>query len=74
MSVGTQPSETCTLAGVGVGLRVRVPSDMMPPSSPSPAPPGCRVESIYLNVESVSTHRERSEVSVSSLPASGGCR
>uniref|UniRef100_A0A667FP91 6-phosphofructo-2-kinase/fructose-2,6-biphosphatase 3 n=1 Tax=Lynx canadensis TaxID=61383 RepID=A0A667FP91_LYNCA len=27
----------------------------------SPPHPGCRVESIYLNVESVSTHRERSE-------------
>lgn len=26
-----------------------------------PTPAGCRVESIYLNVESVSTHRERSE-------------
>lgn len=30
----------------------------------SPPHPGCRVESIYLNVESVSTHRERSEVSL----------
>ncbi|KAG8515965.1 6-phosphofructo-2-kinase/fructose-2,6-bisphosphatase 3 [Galemys pyrenaicus] len=33
----------------------------------TPVAYGCRVESIYLNVESVSTHRERSEVSVSSL-------
>lgn len=29
---------------------------------------GCRVESIYLNVESVSTHRERSEVSAPHIP------
>lgn len=37
-------------------------------SRPVPPSPRCRVESIYLSVESVSTHRERSEVSVSCGP------
>uniref|UniRef100_G3TWR6 6-phosphofructo-2-kinase/fructose-2,6-biphosphatase 3 n=1 Tax=Loxodonta africana TaxID=9785 RepID=G3TWR6_LOXAF len=35
----------------------------------TPVAYGCRVESIYLNVESVSTHRERSEVSVPPTPS-----
>uniref|UniRef100_A0A452RT23 6-phosphofructo-2-kinase/fructose-2,6-biphosphatase 3 n=1 Tax=Ursus americanus TaxID=9643 RepID=A0A452RT23_URSAM len=34
----------------------------------TPVAYGCRVESIYLNVESVSTHRERSEVSAPRIP------
>ncbi|XP_022376520.1 6-phosphofructo-2-kinase/fructose-2,6-bisphosphatase 3 isoform X2 [Enhydra lutris kenyoni] len=34
----------------------------------TPVAYGCRVESIYLNVESVSTHRERSEVSAPHHP------
>ncbi|XP_069315110.1 6-phosphofructo-2-kinase/fructose-2,6-bisphosphatase 3 isoform X1 [Eulemur rufifrons] len=41
----------------------------------TPVAYGCRVESIYLNVESVSTHRERSEVSAApDTPSHPGVR
>lgn len=47
------------------GCKQPVPCNQEPLSLPRP---GCRVESIYLNVESVNTHRERSEVSGSFVP------
>lgn len=63
----TASAETCCsgmLAAGGCGA-VGGTSSLTRSQSLCPPHPGCRVESICLNVESVNTHRERSEVSVS---------
>lgn len=71
VSVVTQPLPPPAPWGwwllVAPGLEAACPLE--PEANLWPRPhAGCRVESIYLNVESVSTHRERSEVSAPRIP------
>lgn len=64
------PATPCfpgTVAPGGSRVDVACPLELEANLCPHPHA-GCRVESIYLHVESVSTHRERSEVSALRLP------